>query len=448
MIFTHWVKEKHHQFNPTFMIQPSDRKVNFQFSNSDLSSHGGIFLYANFIKRLNLIERIRKHISFDKHCWVIHEPAQAIIQKVLSLIGGYADNNDVDEIKYDPVYRQILQENIASQPTLSRIEHHADGRTIGGFYALNLELLHQKWQNEGRTELIVDIDSTDSVTHGSQPGSAYHGYYGATIYHPLYVFEGNTGDLIKATLRHGNTCSSHKIVKIITPVIEQLLAWGYTIKIRGDSGMNDPYFYEQCEHWGVEYIIRLKKNPRLAQKAVALLPIKKITDRVDNTLYASFNYQADSWGHERTAHVKQIYRSGQLFPEYYFVLVNNIQDKAEEVFQCYEARGTAENFIKESKLDLFSTRLSCNRFWANAFRLQLSCLAYNINNFFRSRILPDELKFHFLSTLRVKLINVGCRIIKHARRIICQFGKSFRIRKLFNIITAKLKTFHLSLPSP
>jgi hypothetical protein len=430
------------------MIQLASQKINFQFSNSDLSSHGGIFLYADFMDRINLKERLRKHISWDDHAWVIHEPAQVIIQKILSLLGGYEDNNDAGEIKYDPVYQQVLKDTIASQPTLSRLEHQADRQTIARFYDLNLELLHQKWQAEGRTELIIDVDSTDSITHGHQPGSAYHGYYRTDMYHPLFIFEGQTGDLIKATLRHGNTGSAHKIVGILTPVIEQLLAWGYTIKLRADSGMNDPYFYEQCERWGAEYIIRLKKNSRLAKKAVELLPIKKVTERVDDVVYSTFDYQADSWNHDRLVHAKQIYRPDQLFPEYYFILTNNIQDEAEDIFDCYEDRGTAENYIKESKLDLFSTRLSCTTFWANAFRLQLSCLAYNVNNFFRSRVLPDNLKSHFLSTLRVKLINIGCRIVKHARRIICQFGKSFRIKKLFNLIIQKLKAFHLSLPSP
>lgn len=430
------------------MLQLASQKVNFQFSNSDLSSHGGIFLYADFMDRIDLLERLRKHVPFARHSWTIHEPAQVIMQKVLSLLGGYEDNNDAVEIKHDPVYRQILADSIASQPTLSRLEHQADHNAIKGFYRLNLELLHQKWQDEGRRELIIDVDATDAITHGHQPGSAYHGYYGATIYHPLYVFEGNTGDLIKAVLRHGNSYSAHKLVNILTPVIEQLIAWGYTVKVRTDAGMNDPYFYEQCEHWGIEYIIRLKKNERLAEKAVELLPLKKTSERIDNTVYASFNYRAESWNHERTVHVKQIYQPDQLFPEYYFILTNNIRDEAEDIFKCYEQRGTAENYLKESKLDLFSTRLSCTTFLANAFRLQLSCLAYNVNNFFRSRVLPHPLKSHFLSTLRVKLIKIGCRIIRHARRIICQFGKNFRIRKLFTIIIQKLKTFHLSLPSP
>jgi hypothetical protein len=48
--------------------------------------------------------------------------------------------------------------------------------------------------------------STDDRTHGDQEGSYYHGYYGQHIYHPLLVFDGQSGHLICALLlRAGNT---------------------------------------------------------------------------------------------------------------------------------------------------------------------------------------------------------------------------------------------------
>ena len=429
------------------MIYQASQNIKFQFTNKNISSNGGIFLYNDFIDHIDLKERLRKYIPFENHSWIKHEPAQVIIQKILSLLAGYEDNNDVSDLQYDPVYRKILDDNLASQPTLSRIENAADINTVQGFYDLNLELLHQKWQHEGKTEIILDPDSTDSVIHGNQTGSAYHGYYGSTIYHPLLIHEAG-GDLIKAVLRKGNSGSAHKIVRFLTPVVEQLLKWEYIIKLRGDSGMGNPYLYEQCEKWGVEYVIRLKKNAVLLRKAEELLPLAGLNKRKQSTRYSTFEYAADSWNKERTVHVKQVYHPNQLLPDYYFVVTSNSQMTTEEVFEFYEDRGTAENFIKEGKLDCSFTRLSCSSFWANAFRLQVATLTYNVHNCFRELILPDQLKSHYLSTIRTKLIKVGCRIIYHSRQIICQFGKSFKIKKLFEQILLNLKVFSLSLPSP
>lgn len=429
------------------MIYQASQNVKFQFTNKNISSNGGIFLYNDFLNNIDLKERLRKYIPFENHSWIKHEPAQVIIQKVLSLLAGYEDNNDVSDLQYDPVYRKILDDNLASQPTLSRIENLASKETIQGFYDLNLELLHQKWQKEGKKEIILDPDSTDCVIHGKQVGSAYHGYYQNTIYHPLLIHEAG-GDLIKAVLRRGNSASAHKIVKILMPMVEQLLKWGYTIKLRGDSGMGNPYLYEQCDKWGVEYVVRLKKNAVLLRKAEELLPLTGVNKRAKSTRYASFSYAADSWNKERTVHVKQVYHPSQLLPDYYFVMTNDNQMTTEEVFKFYEDRGTAENFIKEGKLDCSFARLSCSEFWANAFRFQTAVLAYNIHNCFRELILPNQLKSHYLSTIRSKLIKVGCRIIYHSRQIICQFGKSFKIKKLFEQILASLKTFSLSLTIP
>jgi hypothetical protein len=46
-------------------------------------------------------------------------------------------------------------------------------------------------------------------------------------------------------------------------------------------------------------------------------------------------------------------------------------------------RGTCEQWIKEDKGAIKWTRLSCRTFAANAVRLQLQALAYNLGNFLR-----------------------------------------------------------------
>ncbi len=52
--------------------------------------------------------------------------------------------------------------------------------------------------------LFLDFDSTDDPAHGEQEGVAYHGYFGQHQYHPLLVFDGETGQIVTAVLRPGN----------------------------------------------------------------------------------------------------------------------------------------------------------------------------------------------------------------------------------------------------
>ncbi len=39
-----------------------------------------------------------------------------------------------------------------------------------------------------RPMTVLDMDSSESPTHGDQEGSAYNGHFGCTCYHPLFCF--------------------------------------------------------------------------------------------------------------------------------------------------------------------------------------------------------------------------------------------------------------------
>lgn len=58
----------------------------------------------------------------------------------------------------------------------------------------------------------------------------------------------------------------------------------------------------------------------------------------------------------------------------------------------YNKRGTAEQWIKEGKLAVNWTRLSCHRFRGNEVRLWLSVIAYNLGNLRRRLALPRRVR--------------------------------------------------------
>jgi hypothetical protein len=70
--------------------------------------------------------------------------------------------------------------------------------------------------------------------------------------------------------------------------------------------------------------------------------------------------------------------------------------------RIYNQRGTAEQWIKEGKGAIKWTRLSCRTFAANAVRLQLHVLAYNLGNFMRTLALPKAAEPWSLTSLKEK----------------------------------------------
>lgn len=100
----------------------------------------------------------------------------------------------------------------------------------------------------------------------------------------------------------------------------------------------------------------------------------------------------------------------------------------------YNQRGTAEQHIKEGKNTIVWTRLSCHRFAANAVRLQLHALAYNLANFLRAQILPEAVSHWSMTTLRDRLVKIGAKIVRHGRSITFQMAEVMVSRGLFQHI--------------
>lgn len=93
------------------------------------------------------------------------------------------------------------------------------------------------------------------------------------MYHPLLVFDGETGHLIGALLRAGNTHASNSSVALLKRIVSRLRGrWpAVEIEIRADAGFAVPAIYDYCEREGITYTIGLITNPRLREMAEDLL---------------------------------------------------------------------------------------------------------------------------------------------------------------------------------
>ena len=83
---------------------------------------------------------------------------------------------------------------------------------------------------------------------------------------------------------------------------------------------------------------------------------------------------------------------------------------------------------------------------ANAVRLELHALAYNLANFLRTLTLPEAVKQWSLTTLRAWLVKIGARIGQHDRSMIFRMAEVAALRLLFAKTPAAIAT--LRLPPP
>jgi hypothetical protein len=196
-------------------------------------------------------------------------------------VGGFEDKHDSDTLRSDPLLKMVcgrLPEtdgDLASQPTISRLENAPDARAcLRMAEALGELYVRERSKDGAPSRVLLDFDATDDPAHGEQEGAYYHGYYRERILHPLLVFDGDTGQLVTALLRCGNTHASRGALSILGRVVRRLReAWGegLHIEIRADAGFAVPEIYDYCEKEGIGYTIGLISNPRLEEIAKDLL---------------------------------------------------------------------------------------------------------------------------------------------------------------------------------
>ena len=93
-------------------------------------------------------------------------------------------------------------------------------------------------------------------------------------------------------------------------------------------------------------------------------------------------------------------------------------------------------------------RLSCTTFRANAVRLQLHALAYNLANFLRSLALPGEIAQWSLTTLREKVVKIGAKVVAHGRYVVLQMAEVAVSRELFGRLLERIARLRPPDPAP
>ena len=162
--------------------------VSFDFSAEEISSDGAVVLLEKLEREHKLISYISKHIPDHRDpLRTVHTVNKLLKQRVYTLMHGYEDANDVSYLKNDPLYKDILEGDMASQPTMSRFENSLD---IAAIFALCYAWVDRYVSTlKHRKRIIIDIDATDDPTHGSQQLSMFNGYYGRFVYNELFFHD-------------------------------------------------------------------------------------------------------------------------------------------------------------------------------------------------------------------------------------------------------------------
>ena len=308
----------------------SNRQIKINFDGGDLSSDAGLLLIKEFVSKLDIDKLFsRSFKTNDSASFRYHTDKENLLQIIYMIIAGYFEDDASDELTNDPVFKAVLNKDaLASQPTVSRFFNRMDEDTLNQFLTIGRILRKRVYSIQMPQAVILDLDSTLLDAYGKQEGRAFNFHYRSNGYHPLVCYDGMTGDLIKIQLRDGTQYSCTGVVDFLQLILDEYLNDYPTIQIllRGDSGFATPDLYKQCEENGTSYVIRLKENGILREKASHLVDeLDEITrnNKVDYAVvYGEFMYKAGPWPYERRVVCKVEKPENQMVYMYTFVVTN------------------------------------------------------------------------------------------------------------------------------
>jgi len=415
-----------------------DRRLLLQFRGSTITSDAGLLAYRELDDTLDLTDTGADRLA-DARTGKNgrHRLVGMLRQSVFGRLAGYEDVNDAERLCRDPAMRWVVGNRAitgfaASASQMGRFETKWLSRpeNLAALVDLPGQWIDRVNQRRPPKRIVLDMDSSVSPTYGEQEGSAYNGHFACTCYHPLFVFN-QLGDVERCALRPGNVHSADGWRAVLEPVVARYRGTVKRLYFRGDAAFANPEMYEFLEAEGIGYTIRLPAN-RVLQDRIGYL-LKRPVGRPPHEVrryYASFTYRAQSWSKPRRVVAKVEWHPGELYPRV-GLIITNLARPAERVVAFYNQRGTAEQWIKEGKGAIKWTRLSCRTFAANAVRLQLHVLAYNLGNFMRTLAMPETAQPWSLTSLREKLIKIGAKVVSHGRYVTFQLAEVAVPRQMF-----------------
>src|SRR4249919_45448 len=397
-----------------------------RFDGGCLSSDAGVLVLREIEQRLRVAERLAGCIDDPRaQARVVHGLAEMIRFRMLMIASGYEDGNDATAMRSDPAFKQAQDvlpsaPDLASQPTLSRLENWPDLRALLRMGKALIDLYCASYARVPK-QIVLDFDDTFDAVHGGQQLRLFNAHYDEYGFQPIVVFDG-AGRFVAAVLRPAKRPKGCEIAAHLRRLVREIRShWPRVeILIRGDGHYCAPEVLDICRAHGVDFILGLPATSTL-RRHVATLEATT-TARAEAAggklrRFKEFHDGAASWS--RVECIIARVEAGPQGCDTRFIVTSIAIGTGKTLYEgVYCARGQAENHIKAWKAHLAADRTSCSSAAANQLRLFLHAGAYWLMWTLRAA-LPKRSPWRRaqFDTLRLRLIKIAARVVELKSRI-------------------------------
>lgn len=415
-------------------------KMAIKFSDSALTHFGGAYLLTRFFQRVSLRKRLNSAIHLPERNTHYHT-SELISTLIHQIILGFGRIEPGQLLKHDRVLRFLM-----GMPTYPNATTHRRFLVrLGGCGLQGLLKLHDRYRREflfrpqSMSRIVFDFDTSVLTLFGHQE-NARIGYNpkkrGRPSYHPLFCFEGQTGDCWAGELYPGNIHPASIAIPFLEAAIAKLPRPIRRKYFRGDSAFFDGKVVDFHNSHGIGYAIAARMTSPIKRR-LSDLEYEQVSRHVD---IAEFTYQPYRWTKaERFIVIRRplpeepswqlsLFKMGKYT---YHVLVTNLRLKPINVWRFYNRRATAELVIRELKEAYATGKIPTKFFGANAAFFQISLLAYNLLNWFKRLCLPSDHQRMTLQSIRYRLLVVPAELVFPHNKATLKFSDEYPYRDVF-----------------
>jgi hypothetical protein len=187
-------------FGTALVIEPSP---------GQLSSDAGLLPVRQFDERIGLTRAFTDALDDPRDPGLTeHTFLEMVRSRVYGILADYADRNDHDTLRADPVFKHVADrspedDDLASQPTRSRFENAISVTSLKRLRDVFLDQFIASFDAPPR-HLTFDLDAVDDPAHGHQQLTFWHDQYDQNQYLPLVITCADNDQFVMLSLWPGN----------------------------------------------------------------------------------------------------------------------------------------------------------------------------------------------------------------------------------------------------
>jgi hypothetical protein len=195
-------------------------------AHGQLTSDAGLLPIRQFDQRIGLPPAFADALDDPRDPDRVEPPLLEMVRaRVYGILAGYVDQNDHDTLRADPAFklradRSPPDDDLASQPTLSRFEHAISIRSRPRRRDVFLDPFIASFDTPPRP-LTFDLDAVDDPAPGPQQLTFWHGSYDQNQYLPLLITCADNNPFVMLALRPGNVHAARGADDDLTSLVKR-----------------------------------------------------------------------------------------------------------------------------------------------------------------------------------------------------------------------------------